>query len=487
MRKSLSLHILTLFVLLSLILGACTPAPTAVPTTVLAEEEPTTVPTDAPAESPTDTPAPAAGEPVKIRWFVGLGTGTNPDQIDPEKAVVEEFNKTHTDIQIELEVVAVKTAKDVLSTQIASGNAPDIVGPVGVAGSNAFAGSYLDLAPYIAKTNYDLTQFDDEAVGFYNVPGEGQIGLPFGAYPAFIYYNRDIFDEAGLAYPPHKVGEKYKMPDGSEKDWNIDTMSELAMLLTLDKGGMNATEAGFDPKNIIQFGYQGQWLDLRGMATLFGAASFYDGKGKAQIPAEWSAAWKWYYDGIWNKHFIPTNAYSQSEYFGKANEFNSGHLAMAHTHLWYTCCVDGVKNWDIAVDPSYNGKTTSNFHVDTFRIMKSTKNPDQAFEVLTYLLGDASSKLLGLYGSMPARKADQAAFFAGLDKKYTQGVDWQVAIDMMKFPDVPSHEGYMPNYQKAYDRATALQTLLYSTEGLDMDAELAKLQNDLQAIFDEKK
>ena len=104
-----------------------------------------------------------------------------------------------------------------------------------MAGSNAFAGAYLDLAPYIKKTNYDLSQFDGEAVDFYNVAGQGQIGLPFGAYPSFIYYNRALFDEAGLAYPPHKVGEKYKMPDGTEKDWDIDTMSQVAMLLTLDK------------------------------------------------------------------------------------------------------------------------------------------------------------------------------------------------------------------------------------------------------------
>jgi multiple sugar transport system substrate-binding protein len=479
MRKSTYLPVISILVALSLFLNACGATSNVTPTTAA---QPTAAPTVAAA-----TDIPAAGEPVKIRWFVGLGTGTNPEQVDPEKAVVAEFNSTHKDIQIELEIVAVKTATDILSTEIASGNPPDIVGPVGVAGSNAFLGSYLDLAPYIKKTNYDLSQFDDEAVNFYNVEGQGQIGLPFGAYPSFIYYNRALFDEAGLAYPPHKVGEKYKMPDGTEKDWTVDTMTEVAMLLTLDKKGLNATEAGFDPKNVVQFGYQGQWLDLRGMSSLFGAGSFDDGTGKAQIPDQWRAAWEWYYDGIWTKHFIPNNAYSQSEYFGKANEFNSGHLAMGHTHLWYTCCVDGVKNWDIAVTPTYNGKTTSNLHVDTFRILKATKNPDQAFEVLIYLLGPASGKLLALYGSMPARKADQAAFFAELDKKYTQGVDWQVAIEMMKYPDIPSHEGYMPNYQKAYDRATALQTLMYSTEGLDIAAELTKLQSDLQAIFDEKK
>ncbi len=478
MRKSTYLPVLSILVALSLFLNACGATSNVTPTAAV---EPNAVVTDVP------TDVPAAGEPVKIRWFVGLGAGSDAEVKDAQQAVVDEFNSAHKDIQIVLEIVAVKTAKDVLSTEIASGNPPDIVGPVGVSGSNTFQGLYLDLAPYIQKTNYDLSQFDDSAVDFYKEPGQGQVGLPFGAYPSFLYYNKDLFDQAGLAYPPHKVGEKYKMPDGTEKDWTVDTMADLAMLLTVDKQGLNATEAGFDPKNVVQFGYQGQWIDLGDMASLFGAGHFDDGTGKAQIPDQWRTGLKWYYDGIWTKHFIPTSAYSQSDLFGKGSEFNSGHLAMGLTHLWYTCCVDGVKNWDAAVVPSYNGKITATVDVDTFRILKATKNPDQAFEVLTYLLGPASGKLLALYGSMPARKADQAAFFATLDKKYPQGVDWQVVRDMTQYPDIPSNEANMPNYQKAYDRMGALQTLMYSTEGLDMDAELTKLQSDLQAIFDEKK
>jgi len=444
-------------------------------------EEPEGEATEAPAESDTETD----GEPVTIRWFVGLGAGTRPEQLEAQEAFVEEYNSNHEDIQIELEIVQVQTAKDVLSTEIASGNPPDIVGPVGVAGSNAFNGLYLDLTPYIEATNYDLSQFDEEAVNFYNVEGEGQIGLPFGVYPAFIFYNRDLFDEAGLNYPPHQANAMYEMPDGSEREWNIETLREIAMLLTIDQNGLNATEEGFDPDNIVQFGFQGQWLDLRGMATLFGAGSFDDGTGQAQIPDEWRTAWEWYYDGIWTDYFIPNSAYSQSEQFGQGNEFNSGRVAMAHTHLWYTCCIDGVENWDIAINPSHNGEIVSNMHVDTFRILKDTEHPEEAFEVLTYLIGPGSQELLALYGSMPARTADQDAFFADLDEKYPQGVDWQVVRDSLRYPDIPSHEGYMPNYQKAYDRATAFQSLLYSTADLDIEAELETLQADLQAIFEE--
>jgi hypothetical protein len=87
---------------------------------------------------------------------------------------------------------------------------------------------------------------------------------------------------------------------------------------------------------------------------------------------------------------------------------------------------------------------------------------------------------------MPARKADQQAFFDGLNKKFPQKVDWPVAIDGIAYADIPSFEGYMPNYNEANDRLTKLQSLMESTPGLDLDKELATLKADLQAIFDKK-
>ena len=94
-----------------------------------------------------------------------------------------------------------------MSVEIAGGNAPDIVGPVGVSGSEAFHGQWLDLTDLIAENNYDLSQFSQGSVEFYNVGGEGQAGLPFAIYPSMLYYHRDAFDEAGLEYPPHAYGE----------------------------------------------------------------------------------------------------------------------------------------------------------------------------------------------------------------------------------------------------------------------------------------
>jgi multiple sugar transport system substrate-binding protein len=486
LKKVFNLGIL--LIALALFLNACGGAPANTQTPAEATEEAPAEVAEAPTEA-AEAPAEAA-EPgqVEIRWFVGLGTGTDPGQVEVENKVIEAFNASHPNIKLVLEVVAYEAARDTLATEISSGNPPDIVGPVGVSGAEAFHGQWLDLTPLIDKTNYDLSQYDDSAVDFYKVGGEGQIGIPFAIFPSALFYQRDLFDEAGLEYPPHKYGEKYKWADGPEEEWNYETLRKLALKLTVDKNGKDATDPEFDPQNIVQYGYHPQWQDLRAIGSYFGADSLVASDGQtAQVPPAWADAWKWLYDGMWKDHFIAAGPVASSEEFGQDNVFNSGRAAMALTHLWYTCCLtDAGNNWDVAAVPSYNGKTTANFNADTFRILKGTKHPNEAFEVLTYLLGEASLELLNAYGGMPARSADQQTFFDQQDKQFPQDVDWQVFIDGIAYADNPSFEGYMPNYNEAFDYTNTFLSNLTATEGLDMDTEIEKFQKDLQVIFDKK-
>jgi multiple sugar transport system substrate-binding protein len=144
-------------------------------------------------------------KPVEIRWFIGLGTGTDPDQLAAEQEVVDAFNAAHPNIHLTTEIVTYESAFDTLATELASGNPPDIVGPMGVDGAESFHGQWLDLTDLITKNNYDLTQYDKGAVNFYNTGGEGQLGIPFGIYPSVMYYYKPLFDEAGLNYPPQST------------------------------------------------------------------------------------------------------------------------------------------------------------------------------------------------------------------------------------------------------------------------------------------
>ena len=450
--------------------------------------------TDAPDSSgAAATDEPETGEPVEIRWFCCLGAGDNAEtQVPTEERIVEEFNASHDNIELVLEIVDYDSAFDAMSVQVAGGNAPDIVGPVGVSGAEAFHGQWLDLQPLIDSTGYDLSQFPEAAVDFYNIGGEGQIGIPFATYPSVVYYQRDMFDEAGLEYPPQVNGDPYVL-DGEEVEWNFDTFKEVAKRLTVDVNGNDATSADFDPESIEQYGYDPIFQDLRAIGSYFGSGALVAEDGvTAQVPDPWRQAWIWHYENIWTDNVTMNAALRDAPEFGNENPFNAGRAAMAMSHLWYTCCVSPVDeagdpidpNWDVAVIPANDGTVTSNFNADTFRIWGETEHPEEAFEVLTYLVGEASTDLLGIYGGMPARTADQDSYFASLEERWTQGVNWQVVKDMVEFADNPSFEGWTPAYQETFAAIVSFGDTLRTDDSLDIEAAIDDFEAEIQAIFD---
>jgi len=82
---------MSLLLLVSLLLTACGPAATEAPPEAPPEA------TEAPPEEPEAPPA----EKVVVQIFVGVGTGTSPEQIEQEEMLSDEFNATHDDIEIE--------------------------------------------------------------------------------------------------------------------------------------------------------------------------------------------------------------------------------------------------------------------------------------------------------------------------------------------------------------------------------------------------
>jgi multiple sugar transport system substrate-binding protein len=433
----------------------------------------------------------AAQDKVKIQWFVGLGTGTNDQQRAVQDQTVLDFNASQDAIELELIVAASnEVAPDTLNTLIASGNAPDIIGPVGYAGSNNFSGQWLDLQPLVDASGYDLDQFPAELTALYQTP-EGLLGLPFAVFPSFIYYNADLFDEAGVPYPPHEYGAPYIDADGNELEWNWDTLADLAAYLTVDANGNDATSDEFDATAIEQFGFVNQWGAARNDMSSFGGGEFWNPEtGEVTIPDNWRAQAKWQWSAVWEKHFYPNATYEASTVLAPSS-FASGHTAMARTHLWYTCCMDDLKsNWSVAALPAYEGNYYSTVDADTFRIHKSTDNPEEAFTVLQYLLGEGSLPLLTVYGALPARVEDRQAYYDAVSERYpTADLDTSVIEASLTYAVSPHHESDFPNFTKGQERFAAFRSLVLGDTGadIDVDAELDKLAADLQAIIDEEK
>ncbi len=459
----------------------------------------TTAATETPAET---TAAPAAttaaapsGDAVEVRWFIGLGAGGQPEQRDAQLAVVDAFNASQSDIVLIPEIVENDVAYDTLATQLASGNPPDIIGPVGRDGANSFAGQYLALDDLIAESGMDLSVWEAGAIENFREDDGLLYGLPFASFPSMIFYNIDLFDEAGLPYPPQEYGPggvtMYGEGTEYEGTWDFDKVAEIGKILAVDANGVDATDPAFDSSQTIQWGFVWQWTDrVFQQGSFWGAGYAVADDGTADIPQAWEDEWAWYHDAVWGSGFAPSQTQMDSDLL-TGNPFKTGNVAMAGTHLWYTCCIRddaaGIAGdfFDLAVMPSNNGVVTANMHADTFRILDSTKNPEASFEVLSYLLNEGALDLLTAYGAAPANASLTDAFLASLDEQYPQGVNWQVALDSANYADSPSHELFVPGWDAYKLRLDDLKSAILSDPDLDLAAEIAVVESELTAIFAE--
>jgi len=438
---------------------------------------------------------------IWIRWSIGPETGTSPEQVLIENEVVANFNASQDKIFLTDEVVP---DIDALLVEFANGAGPDIVGSIGGMSSNTFYGQWLDISPYIQADNYDASKFEEAVLNMYHSKDQGTVGLPFAVYPSALYYNIDLFEETGLNPPPAKYGEKYVKPDGTEVEWNWDTVKWVAQNLTIDVNGSNALDPDFDKNNIVQYGFTFQWENKPSYWGTFWQSELEDtflvpggakGSYEARIPEAWKKAWKWYYDGIWgDQPYVPNGGIETSAAFNTGNAFASGKIATTEMPAWYLCCVGDLEkaggHFDFGSMPTYHGKVNGRIDADTFLIWKGTKHPREAWKVLKYLLDVGIEKLVvgtpdkpPAYGALPGIRSLRRAWLIAAKANHPSVKNWDVLLEGLNYPDVPNAEAYMPNMLEAWDRTATFSDLLKNARNLDMDKESEVLKNDLTLIF----
>jgi multiple sugar transport system substrate-binding protein len=450
---------------------------------------PAASPTPRPSTSPT-LPPPNA---TVVRWFVGLGKGNDAAQIDAERNFTQIYNTSQKKVYVSLEVVPTASAAATLKLEIANGVGPDIVGPLGVADQDGFIDSFMDLTPEITRAGFDTTRYPAAMIDLMKRSDGAQIGLPYLFYPGYVFYNKDIFAKYGLPDLPKRVGDQW-----NGQDWTWQTLATVAAQLTRDKTGKKATDATFDPANIVEYGLDFQWADARHMASCWAAGSFVGADGKATIPDAWSLAWSWYYDQIWKYHTAPATKAVNSAALNRGSTVSSGHVAMAVSWSWAMPTYGSLNSagdstaqfdrWDIAVLPSRGGATSSPLDTDTFDILKGSAHPDASFEAMVAIMADKS--LQAVYGGMPAATADQAAWFAAQDQSLAKvfpdtKVTWSVLQEMENYPANPSPEAAVPNAAAVQALTDTFYARLQGTSGLTMANEIATLKRQIQRAFDQ--
>lgn len=147
-------------------------------------------------------------------------------------AAVARFEKDHPDIDVELISISGNYYDKVL-LMIAGRNAPDLMWMGQGFVEFAERGALMDITQRVAR-DVDTSKLPPLLLKWYQRNGK-QYGVPFGIDTQFIIYNKELFDEAGLAYPR----------DG----WDYADFLDKARRLTRDRDGDGRAD---------QFGFSGE-------------------------------------------------------------------------------------------------------------------------------------------------------------------------------------------------------------------------------------
>ena len=240
------------------------------------------------------------------------------------------------------------------------------------------AGYAEDLTPYITASEYDLSGFVGMEVN-YNAGGQ-QIALPFRSDFEILFYNKDLFDAAGVEYPTNDMTwEQYKEKALALTDTTKDIYG--THYHTWLSTAVNYTVA--DGVNTL---VDGEYSDL---AYFYKLILDLEDAGACMPYSEIRAA------GL---HY--------------SGAFGNGNIAMMPMGYWYVATLitnikDGtynVKNWGLASMPTLEGVQAGATFGNLTGVMMNKKSTqkDLAWEYISWLCGEEGSKVTAEAGNRPA-------------------------------------------------------------------------------------
>ncbi|MGW2517517.1 ABC transporter substrate-binding protein [Streptomyces sp. NPDC001617] len=328
-------------------------------------------------------------------WASNQGASIAVDKkvLQPELAKFEK----QTGIKVKLEVVPWSDLLNRILTATTSGQGPDVLN-IGNTWSASLQATGA-LLPWDAKNFAKIggkDRFVDSALGSTGAAGKDPAAVPLYSMAYALYYNKQIFADAGISQPPatwaelvadgKKITAKGKSPLGAE--------------------GSNLSE---NIHHVFVFAKQH-------------GADFFTADGKADFTGDGVVtAVKQYVDLMAKDKVIPTGdaEYAQNQ---SVSDFAKGKQAML---LWQSASANlksqgmNESSYGVAPVPVQSGTPGTGTQVNSMvaginlAVFKNTHNLDGATEFVKFMTSDAEQKILNTaYSSIPPVKAAQtdAAF-----------------------------------------------------------------------------
>jgi multiple sugar transport system substrate-binding protein len=318
--------------------------------------------------------------------------------------LVTEFNNSSKTAQIEV------TWGGDQAKLIAAQKAPDIIA-TGDLYVETQKDLLTDLNPYIAKGGSDLNlaDFYPQMLAPLKLRGK-QLALPYRFNVGMLYYNKDMFDAAGVKYPT--------------KTWTQQNYIDAASKMTKSDGG-KAVQWGAS----TTLGWWGEWL----IHVRQSGGDIMKGSSATLDTPSAIAGLQFFFDKTTSGKYKIAPGPKDDNLGG----FAGGKTAMeygGHTGLWPSWNAVKGLNWDAQVLPrGLKQQKGAEFALEGYGVYSGTKNPEAAWEVLKFMTG---TKYIGTtFATLrlpPSRKSVAAAALAVSLEKRSNPQNLEAVFDGIK-------------------------------------------------------
>jgi multiple sugar transport system substrate-binding protein len=297
------------------------------------------------------------------------------------QAVIDAYEAQNPNVKVEMVEISSQEYQDKVNIMLSGGDDTDIITVKDIPGYSAMLtrGQIVPLNDYIDKDSLDLSMFSGAAE---QLTYEGSIyALPFRSDIWILYYNKDLFDAAGVAYPTN------------EMTWS--QFDEIARQMTSGSGAEKVYGAHFHT-----------WRSCVELATV------QDGKNTV-ISTDYSFM-KPMYDmvvGMQNDGIIMDYGELKAGSVHYSGVFKNQQIAMLPMGSWWIGgmikAVDAGEadfNWDVVKFPVPEGVApgTTAGTLTSLAINANSDAKDAAWDFIKFYSGPEGAKALAATGNLPA-------------------------------------------------------------------------------------
>jgi multiple sugar transport system substrate-binding protein len=331
-----------------------------------------------------ETGATDGGETAAATGPITIWYSNNEQEIAWGEAVVEAWNAEHPDEQVTAqEIPAGQSSEEVITASITAGNTPCLIFNTAPAAVPQFQrqGGLVALNEFEGGTEYVNERVGEDRVGQY-VSADGNLyQMPWKTNPSMIFYNRELFEEAGL----------------DPEDPPLSTYSEfLETSQTLvDEGG---ARAAIWPSPASQF-FQ-SWFDFYPLFIANSGGQQLVEDGEPQFASEAGVEVAEFWAQMYERGLSPREE-------AQGDSFAEGQAAMSIVGPWAVAVYSDV-DWGVVPVPTPDGMPLEETYTfsdnKSVGLYSSCENRGTAWEFLKFSTSEENDGLLlEETGQMPMR------------------------------------------------------------------------------------